>query len=227
MTTTITDKQSFIFYRSFFEATIPLSDEEKLSLFNAICEYGLNQNETELKPIAKAMFSLIKPQLMANQRRYENGNKGGRPKNQNETEEEPNNNLEQTKAKANKNDNVNVNDNKNDNYISLYSEILNKPVLKVSDKRKTALRKFAKSYSLDDFQEGLEKVKQSDFLREKKFCGFDWIINENNFIKIMEGNYENSSGDFNGNVGKGNNGRKSNTEQALDGIRAIAEKYGN
>lgn len=118
MTTNLTDKNSFIFYRSFFEATIPLSDEEKLSLFNAICEYGLNQTETELKPIAKAMFSLIKPQLMANQKRYENGNKGGRPRNQTETEKEPNTNLDETKPEPNKNVNDNVNVNKNDNKLS-------------------------------------------------------------------------------------------------------------
>ena len=72
-------RDSFIFYRSFFEASLPLNDSNKLELFNSICNFALNQNETENKPMVKAMFSLIKPQLQANQKRYENWKKWWRP----------------------------------------------------------------------------------------------------------------------------------------------------
>ena len=64
-------RDSFIFYRSFFEATIPLNDNDKLDLFNTICEFALNQTETETEPMVKAMFTLIKPQLEANHKKYE------------------------------------------------------------------------------------------------------------------------------------------------------------
>jgi hypothetical protein len=35
-------RDSFIFYRSFFEATKPLSQEQKAELFDCICEFALN-----------------------------------------------------------------------------------------------------------------------------------------------------------------------------------------
>jgi hypothetical protein len=104
-------RDSFIFYRSFFESTIPLSDEQKAQLFNKICEYSLNQTETKTEPLVNAMFALIKPQLDANNRRFENGSKGGRPKE--ETKTKPKHNQTITKVKPNANVNVNVNVNEN------------------------------------------------------------------------------------------------------------------
>ncbi len=111
------ERDSFIFYRSFFEASKPLSKTNKAELFNCICEFALNQTQTETKPIVGAMFNLIRPQLEANYNRYLSGSKGGRPRN--ETKPKPNHNQSITKPKpnVNVNDNVNpnVNDNKNDN----------------------------------------------------------------------------------------------------------------
>lgn len=105
-------QNSFIFYRSFFEATLPLNDTDKLVLFQAITNYALNGEETELTPISKAMFALIKPQLEANKIRYENGSKGGRPK----TEPKPKANRKLTEPEPNKNlnSNSNLNENKNE-----------------------------------------------------------------------------------------------------------------
>jgi len=64
-----------------------------------------------LTGISKAVFLLIKPQLDANIRRFENGSKGGRPK----TKTKPKRNQNETKTKPNKNNNVNDNVNVNDN----------------------------------------------------------------------------------------------------------------
>jgi len=106
-------RDSFIFYRSFFEATKPLSQEQKAELFDAICFYSLDQEQIQLDPICTAMFSLIKPQLDANYKRFVNGKKGadfgklgGRPK----TPKKPLDN-----PKLTPNVNVNVNGNVNDN----------------------------------------------------------------------------------------------------------------
>ncbi len=104
-------KDSFIVYRSFYDAIKPLSDQDQLLLLKQIFEFGLNQNEIDLEPLPKAMFALIKPQLEANHKRYENGTKGGRPK----TKEKPKDNQKITKAKPNKNKNVNKNVNVNVN----------------------------------------------------------------------------------------------------------------
>ena len=105
-------RDSFIFYRSFFESFDGLSKKDKLLLFDAICNYALNDIESQLCGVPLAMFKLLKPQLDANTRRYENGLKGGRPR---KTEIKPNENQKETKPKRNDNVNVNVNDNVNDN----------------------------------------------------------------------------------------------------------------
>ena len=102
-------RDSFIFYRSFFDASKALNQIQKAQLFDAICEFALNQNQTKMEPMVSAFFSLIKPQLEANNKRYENGKKGGRSK----TKTKPNLNQDQTKPEPNVNVNVNVNDNYN------------------------------------------------------------------------------------------------------------------
>lgn len=111
-------RDSFIFYRSFFEATKPLDVEQKAELFDVICEFALNQTETNHSPIVGAMFGLIKPQLEANYKRYMNGMKGGR-KPKKETKPEPNPNQNETKPEPNGNVNVNKNENENENVIQL------------------------------------------------------------------------------------------------------------
>ena len=121
-------RDSMIFYRSFYEAIKELSFESQGIIYNAIYEYGLNKNEVELKGIEKTIFTLIKPQLDANLRKFNNGNKGGRPpkNNLNETELKPKNNLNETKKKANVNDNVNNNVNNNNTIESIdYDVFLN------------------------------------------------------------------------------------------------------
>lgn len=114
-------RDSFIFYRSFFETFEKLPREERLDLFEAVCSYALNDSDpAEMSGVGDAIFTLLKPQLDANTRKYENGLKGGRPKaekNQTETKEKPNGNQTESKPKRNDNvnDNVNVNVNVNDN----------------------------------------------------------------------------------------------------------------
>lgn len=90
-------KDSFVFYRSFYESIKCLDEEVQLEIYNAICEYSLNDVEVELSPIANAIFTLIKPNVDNANARYkasvENGKKGGRPR-KNENLEKPNQNLE-------------------------------------------------------------------------------------------------------------------------------------
>ena len=102
-------KDSFIVYRSFFDAIEPLSDADQLALLKQIFEFGLNHIELDLEPLPRAMFSLIKPQLEANHKRWISGNKGGRHKTSEDvkrTKGKPNNNQTITKPEPNKNKNV-------------------------------------------------------------------------------------------------------------------------
>lgn len=107
-------RDSFIFYRSFFESAKTLKTKDKLKFFESVCDYALNDIEPDLEGPALGMFNLLKPQVDANNKRFENGKKGGRPKaNQDETKAKPKRNRPQSKPQPN--DNVNVNDNVNDN----------------------------------------------------------------------------------------------------------------
>ena len=92
-------REGFVFYRSFYEALSALDPESRDAVFMAICEYGLDGEEPEGSGVVSAIFSLIKPQIDANNQRYANGKKGGRPK----TESEPNNNQTETEVKPNQN----------------------------------------------------------------------------------------------------------------------------
>lgn len=122
------ERDSFIFYKSFFEASKFLSNEDKWKLFDMICQYWLYWNEIETDGPAMWMFLLIKPQLDANNRRYENWCKWWAPewnsnavKNWENISKQPKNNQTSTKKQPknnqkqpNDNDNDNVNDNENE-----------------------------------------------------------------------------------------------------------------
>jgi len=100
-------RDSFIFYRSFFSATKHLNQVEKAQLFEAICSYALDGNLSLLEGTPQGMFELIKPQLDANRKRFENGCK----KKQKISKTEAKNKQTISKDEANVNVNVNVNHN--------------------------------------------------------------------------------------------------------------------
>ena len=113
-------RDSFIFYRSFYESVSELDDADRLGVYDAIIRFALDGIEPELTGISSALFKAFRPQILANIRKYQNGIKGGRPKNQTITKTKPNNNLNKTKTKPNENQTEskpkpNVNDNVNDN----------------------------------------------------------------------------------------------------------------
>ena len=110
------NRDSFIFYRSFFIATKCLKNEEKAQLFDAICSYALDGEINDLDGTAFGMFQLIKPQLDANRKRFENG--CVKKQNRSKTEAKPKQAISKTEAKPKQNEskteaNVNVNQNVN------------------------------------------------------------------------------------------------------------------
>lgn len=99
-------RSGFVFYRSWLEAVKNLPREMQGEVLTAIIEYGLDGVTTgSLKPITSAMLAMVKPQIDANNKRLENGLKGGRPR-KIETESEPNNNQVITKEKPNNNQKI-------------------------------------------------------------------------------------------------------------------------
>ena len=73
----------------------------------------------------------------------------------------------------------------------------------LSTKRRANIRTRWKTYNdLSVFVEVFKKAEASDFLsgRNGKWtsCNFDWLINETNMIKVLEGNYDNKGGEMSG-----------------------------
>lgn len=124
-------RNSFVFYRSFKDSLSDLSDSDKLVVYEAIADYALDKAEPHLTGFPKALFLLIRPQLDANWKRYEAGEKhgylgaeygklGGRPK-----KEKPSRNpletlYEPSNVNVNVNDNVNKEDCKGKKSIAFY-----------------------------------------------------------------------------------------------------------
>ena len=95
-------RDSVAFYRSFAEAIKTLPEEEQLKALWAIIDYGLDEITPEEYGIHTAIFLMAKPQIDANNKRYQNGTKGGRPV----TEQKPNHNQTITKAEPNQNQTI-------------------------------------------------------------------------------------------------------------------------
>ncbi|MDE7081797.1 MAG: hypothetical protein K2O78_09120 [Muribaculaceae bacterium] len=65
-------------------------------------------------------------------------------------------------------------------------------VIKISDSRKRALKSIFAEFGKQAVQTALQKVIRSDFLSQKwGRVNFDWIFNRKNFLKILEGTYDN------------------------------------
>jgi len=153
MTTQTQNKRdSFIFYRSFFSATKCLNQAEKSQLFDAICSYALDNEVGELEGTALGMFELIKPQLDANRKRFQNG--CVKKQKISKTEAKPKQKI--SKTEANVNDNVNLNDNVNVNE-ECKSESINDNLNlnnNIINQDKSALKKI---------------IKQDDNIKNKRF----------------------------------------------------------
>lgn len=110
------ERDSFIFYKSFYDAISETDTETQISLYNAICRKALYDEDVFLEGTAKILYTLIKPQIEANSKRYEDGKKGGRPKKETTgINNKKTTGFENKKPNNNVNDNENVNVNVNDN----------------------------------------------------------------------------------------------------------------
>lgn len=64
-----------------------------------------------------------------------------------------------------------------------------------TDERKRCIKARASEFGEEKIEEAFRKVNESDFLsgRTDKFkATFDWIMKKGNFVKILEGNYDNA-----------------------------------
>lgn len=173
-------RDTFIFYRSFKESMNELSDADKLIMYEAISDYSLDMKEPELTGFPKALFSIIRPIIDANWQWYNNGCKGGAPKgNKNNrfskstTEVQPKVNQSTTevqpKYKLIYNDNVN--DNKNKNIEK--EKIIKEKGLSLSErteKFKEELTPFVEKYGKDMIFAFFDYWSEPDKAKNKMRC---------------------------------------------------------
>ena len=172
-------RDSFIFYRSFYEAIKDLPRDIQGEIYTAIMEYSLYGKETDnLKPVARSIFTLIKPQIDVNNERFDNGCKGGRPLKK-ETKEKPSNNQKETKEKPNKN--YNVNDNNNDNKESTNVDKKERPPKSDYERFNEWLKEHTPNVLKLQRQ-----ITEEEFLKLKKKYSYDQIVD---ILQSME-NYK-------------------------------------
>lgn len=130
-------RESFIFYKSFYEALEGMDKESQADCLMALAKYALTGETGEMKPVVKMFLMMAKPQIDANNKRFENGCKGGefgklggRPRKTPVEEKEENENPKITPKKPlknptetpNVNDNVNVNEYKENNNLAVITK---------------------------------------------------------------------------------------------------------
>lgn len=169
-------RDSCVFYRSFFEAIKVLPKENQAEIYNAIFEHAFNFNEVELEGINLTVMTLIKPQINANIRKYENGkkpkNSTSKPKDE-QTGSKVEAKDEQTESKVvtNVNDNVNVNENDNDNVQTAIVESVNRSLVAGEKEIKEIAMELA-----DGNQHGSQREAIMNEHRIKKIEVFKWAL---------------------------------------------------
>ena len=111
------ERDSFVFYRSFSEGIRKIrKPADRLKAYEAIIDFGLDgRDPTDLSEGAEVAFILAKAQLEANNKRYLDGTKGGRPKKPVVLKEETSGFEDENHRIQNAKPNVNVNVNENEN----------------------------------------------------------------------------------------------------------------
>jgi len=92
-------RDGFVFYKSFYDAVKELDPQIRLNFYEALFEYALEGQEPDIQGVEKAFFLFVKPQIDANNKRYENGKSGGRKPNVNQTETKTKPKPNQTETK--------------------------------------------------------------------------------------------------------------------------------
>ena len=120
-----------------------------------------------------------------------------------ETTNKPQTDYEQTTSRPSADTNKNEKNDTNDkNYIyikDIYNEIcVSFPRLTVlSDRRKKAIKARLNTYTTEQIKEVFTRAEASDFLKGKNnrnwSANFDWLMNDANMAKVLDGNYENNS----------------------------------
>lgn len=204
--------EGFVFYKSFADAVDALPAEQYKAIVQSVCHYAIYGVVPEdLDPVSLAMFTLMRPQIDANNKRREAGRKGGEAK-ENTTEANAKQNeasLKQNEAKAKQNE-ANV---KQTEANVKQSEAKEKDKVKDKEKVKERVSKDTpkKDETPEAFVDGLEEpaeVKKEllEYIAMRKkikkpLTAHAMQINYNNLLKIS-GNTANKVAIIKQSIGK-------------------------
>ena len=195
-----TVRESFVFYRGFAKALQKLDAETKSKMIDVICNYALDGIEPDTDDgIIGALFEAIKPQIDANNVRYENGKKGGvygirggRPKtkpqeNPNKTPNKPQVNPKETPSEPqtnpNKTPNVNVNDNVNVNVNeNVINSVSKDTLVRIVNDFNLTCTSFPKVSTLSDTRKKHLKARLALHSEDELHTAF-WKIEQSDFAK--------------------------------------------
>lgn len=112
------------------------------------------------------------------------------------------------------------------NWIKIAHEYkLSGTQLKITEKRKRVINNLLKEYSLEEVIQSMEKIHTSSFLQGNNKTGwqiaFDWFINKSNFLKVLEGNYDDKENENTGSkkFGKGVTQKSERPKVTAEGLK--------
>lgn len=153
-----------VFYRSFYEALKDLPDNDRLVIYDAIFSYGLDLKEVELSGIAAVIWKLVKPNIEANNRRYENGKKGAKAK-QEESKRKAKGKQRQSKPKANVDEELNN---------TIYHQF-NHLSISVDENQKLIDKYFYTQSEIDAVYQRIENYRQNKKYSSLYLTALDWL----------------------------------------------------
>lgn len=177
------ERESFVFYVSFLEGIEGLTDEGQLKVYKAVTNFALRGIEpTNLEGIEKSIFALIKPQILANNKKYKNGcsggefgKLGGRPKNKTKNPNGVNKKTPKGLSIKTPNENENDNENVNDNVNVNVNENDNKALQPQQPVALASKKKTPQAIMCEYFKE-----------RYKINTGLDYLTNNEDFIILAD-----------------------------------------
>jgi len=160
------ERDWFIFYRSVWEVALQLSDEDRLKYYDRVIKYWLFWDDKQCGWLVDMMFTLIKPNLDANNKKYadwckwkSHWSKWWRPR-KNPTGDIVENPTAVEKITPNDNDTVHVTENADDvvqeNYNVSVKEETEKTPVGVPSKPKSIINKQNKPWAVEIY----DKIKE-------------------------------------------------------------------
>jgi len=175
-------RDSMVIYRSFFESLKGCDKETQADVWNAIFEMGFNEKEVELSGIARTLWLLIRPQIVANRKRYANGKRPKLKQVESKTEAKPK--QKESEIQANKNKNENKNDNKNEiaidfvevenidfnNLLILINETFKRSFRTINSKNRQAyMARMKQGYKKEDIRTAIKNCQKNEYHIETNF----------------------------------------------------------